>query len=204
MEQGLEQAQVAAIVLAAGGSARMGQPKQLLPISARPMVRHVTQAVLAVGLAQVVVVTGARAEAVTAVLADLPVDVELNEAWAEGMSSSIRQGLRALRPEIQAALLVLGDQPSLTPELLELLVVRYRTTGAAIVAPFYKGQRGNPVLFDRELFPELLAVQGDRGGRLLLDRHRNRVEQVDLDDPAVILDIDSPQDYEGLLGAEGR
>lgn len=190
---------MAAIVLAAGGSARMGQPKQLLHIGDRPMVRQVTEAVMAVGLAQVVVVTGANAEAVSAALADLPVDIVLNESWAEGMSGSIRAGLSALRSEIQAAMLVLGDQPALTPEVLEMLVARYQATRAHIIAPFYQGRRGNPVLFDRVMFSELLAVQGDRGGRLLVERHRDQVERVDLQDPAVIMDVDSPQDYERIL-----
>jgi molybdenum cofactor cytidylyltransferase len=203
MGQRSEGGRVAAIVLAAGGSARMGQPKQLLHIGDRPMVRHVTETVMAVGLAQVVVVTGADAEAVSAALADLPVDIVLNESWAEGMSGSIRAGLGALRSEIQAAMLVLGDQPALTPEALEMLVARYRATRAHIIAPFYQGRRGNPVLFDRVMFSELLAVQGDRGGRLLVERHRDEVERVDLQDPAVIMDIDSPQDYEGILGAAG-
>jgi molybdenum cofactor cytidylyltransferase len=203
MERGVETAQVAAIVLAAGGSERMGQPKQLLPIGGRPMVRHMTECVAAAGLAQVVVVTGAHSEAVAATLAGLPVDIVVNESWAEGMSSSMRAGLRALRPEIQAALLVLGDQPALTTDLLQLLVARYRATGAPIVAPFYRGQRGNPVLFDRVLFPELLAAEGDRGGRLLIARQKEQVEWVEVDDPAVIMDIDSPDDYEGILGDRG-
>ena len=195
--------QLAAIVLAAGGSERMGRPKQLLPVAGRPMVHHVTGALVSLGLSQVIVVTGAHAEAVVAVLADLPVEIVANESWAEGMSSSMRAGLRALHPDVQAVLLVLADQPALTTDLLQLLVTRYRTTGASIVAPVYRGQRGNPVLFDRALFPELLAVRGDRGGRALIDRYQEQVELVEVDDPAVIADIDSPEDYQGILGGAG-
>lgn len=193
--------QIAAIILAAGGSARMGQSKQLLPIDGQPMVRQVTAAVCAADLAQVVVVTGAQAEGVSKALAGLPVEVVVNEAWAEGLSRSVGVGLRALRPEIQAALMVLADQPALTAELLNSLAARYRTTGAAIVVPVYQGRRGNPVLFDRSLFGELLAVEGDRGGRVLLARHGSRIEQVEVDSPAVLLDIDTRADYEKARGA---
>ncbi|MGD8626447.1 MAG: nucleotidyltransferase family protein, partial [Anaerolineae bacterium] len=163
---------VAAVVLAAGRAARMGQLKQLLPVAGEPMVRRVVGAVCAAGLAQVVVVVGAQAGAVTGALADLAVDVAYNERWREGMSSSLRAGLEALRPEVEAALIVLADQPGLTPGLLHKLVDHYRATQAPIVAPFYGGRRGNPVLFDRELFPELGDVAGDRGGRQLLGRYR--------------------------------
>jgi len=196
-------ARVGAVVLAAGGSERMGQPKQLLPVGGRPMVCLVTEAAVAAGLAQVVVVIGANADAVRTALAGLPVEIVLNDAWADGLSSSVRAGLRALHPGTQAALLVLGDQPALTADLLRLLVDRYLATGAPVVAPFYRGQRGNPVLFDRALFPELSAVEGDRGGRALVDRYRDRVERVDVEDAAVIMDIDSPQDYEGIIGDTG-
>ncbi len=167
------------------------------------MVRLVTEVAVSAGLAQIVVVIGAHAEAVRAALAGLPVGLVLNEAWADGLSSSVRAGLRALDPGTQAALLVLGDQPALTADLLRLLVDRYLATGAPIVAPFYEGQRGNPVLFDRALFSELSAVEGDRGGRILIDRYQGRVERVDVEDAAVIMDIDSPQDYEGILGDTG-
>lgn len=190
------QSQVAAIVLAAGGSTRMGQFKQLLPIGGQFLVRRVTEAVCAVDLAQVVVVVGAQAEAVTKALAGLPVDIVVNEAWAAGMSTSIKAGLRALHSEVQATLIVLADQPTLTPNLLKALVDRYHATGAHIIAPFYQGRRGNPVLFDRALFPELLAVEGDQGGRALLIRHQHEIECVEIDDPAVILDVDTRQDYE--------
>ena len=164
------------------------------------MVYRVTSAVVALELAQVIVVTGAQAGAVDAALADLPVDTVLNESWAEGMSSSMRAGLRVLRSDIQAVLMVLADQPALTTDLLQSLVTRYRATGAPIVAPYYRGQRGNPVLFDRALFPELLAVRGDRGGRALIARYREQVERVEVDDPAVITDIDSPEEYHAMLG----
>ena len=167
------------------------------------MVRHVASAVAELGLAQVIVVTGAQAGAVGKALADLPVDIVVNESWAEGMSSSMRAGLRALRHDVQAVLLVLADQPGLATDLLRSLVARYRATGALIVAPFYRGQRGNPVLFDRALFPELLAVQGDRGGRKLIVRYPEQVEQVEVDDPAVIADVDSPEDYQAILGERG-
>ena len=181
----------------------MGQPKQLLLINNEPMVRHVTEVVVASGLDQVIVVTGAQARAVEAALTGLPVELVRNESWSEGMSSSMRSGLRALSSEAQAVLIVLGDQPGLSAALLQSLVARYRATRAPIVAPVYRGRRGNPVIFDRALFPELLAVQGDRGGRALVVRSQERVERVEVDDPAVIMDIDSPQDYDGLLGATG-
>ena len=193
---------VAAIVLAAGGSVRMGQPKQLLAIGGRPMVRRVAEAVCGTGLAQVVVVVGADAAAVAQALAGLPVTIVVNEAWANGLSTSVRVGIRSLRPEIQAALIVLADQPALTPELLETLVVRYRATGAPIVVPFFQGRRGNPVLFDRTLFPELLAVEGDQGGRALLGRYGQQMERVDVNDAAVTMDVDTRQDYESVRDPE--
>jgi molybdenum cofactor cytidylyltransferase len=189
------QSLVGAIVLAAGASKRMGQTKQLLPFAGEAMVRRVTEAVCAAGLEQVIVVLGARAQAVAGVLQGLPVEMVTNPAWKGGLSTSIRAGLGALRPQIDAALLVLADQPDLGPELLRILVDRYRATGGPIVAPFYEGQRGNPVLFDRALFAELESVGGDRGGRVIIARHKADLVRVDVDDPAVVSDIDTLEDY---------
>ena len=189
---------VAAVILAAGGSSRMGEPKQLLTIAGKPMVRRVAETVCAAGLEQVVVVVGAHAERVEEALKGLPVRVITNRRWAEGMSTSLAIGLGALHPDVQAAFVVLADQPELTVELLRSLTARYQTTGAPIVAPFYRGQRGNPVLFDRGLFAELRAVEGDQGGRALLDRYRDSLERVAVDDPAVLMDVDTRQDYQAL------
>ncbi len=203
-----EQPKVAAVVLAAGGSTRMGRTKQLLPLDGQPMVRRVVQAVCAAGLAQVVVVLGAQAEAISEALTDLPVEIVVNDAWAVGLSTSVRAGLAALRAEVQAALMVLADQPALSPDLLHRLVERYRASGAPIVAPAFGGQRGNPVLFDRRLFAELAAVEGDRGGRVLLRAHAAQVEWVTVDDKAILLDIDTPDDYQAWAdqapGGEGE
>ena len=191
---------VAAVVLAAGGSTRMGQPKQLLTVRGRPMLRSVSEAVCAIGLEQVVVVVGAHRDAVMKALDGLSVTVIVNEEWFCGLSSSLRAGIGALRPGIEAALVVLADQPALTPELLSTLVDRYRASGAPIVAPVHRGQRGNPVLFDRALFTELMAVEGDTGGRQILKRHEQEVDQVETMDSAILMDIDTWQDYERLAG----
>ena len=187
---------IGAVVLAAGESRRMGEPKQLLPVGGQPMVRRVTEAVCAAGLAQVVVVIGAHAEAVSQAVAGLPVELVLNERWQEGMTSSLHAGLCALRPEIKAALVVLADQPWLTAELIRALVDCYRTTGAPVVAPFYQGQRGRPVLFDRALFPELLAARDDKSRREIIAQHRDQMARVEVKDPAIFRDIDTRQDYE--------
>jgi molybdenum cofactor cytidylyltransferase len=149
-------------------------------------------------LDQVVVVVGAQAEAVKQALSGLAVDVVANEAWAEGMSTSVRAGLQALEPEVGAVVIVLADQPALTPGLIQVLANRYNATGAPIVVPFYQGRRGNPVLFARSLFSELLAVEGDQGGRALISRYAEQVEQVQIEDPAVILDVDTRGDYEAV------
>jgi molybdenum cofactor cytidylyltransferase len=180
----------------------MGHTKQLLHIGGQPMVRRVTEAVCGAGLAQVIVVLGADAGNIERVLSGLAVEIVANEAWAAGLSTSVRIGLGALRPEIQAVLMVLADQPALTPTLLKDLVARYHASGAPIVAPYHHGRRGNPVLFDRSLFPELLAVEGDQGGREVITRYQARIECVQVDDPAVILDVDTPHDYEQARASE--
>lgn len=196
-----DRAAVAAIILAAGASTRMGEPKQLLPVGGRPMVRRVTEAVCAAGLAQVVVVIGAHAEAVAQALDGLPVELARNAKWPEGMTSSLHAGLRALRPEIKAALVVLADQPGLTAELIRDLIGRYHATGAPVVAPFYQEQRGQPVLFDRELFSELLAAGDDRSRRAILARHWDQMVRVQVKDPAILHDIDTRQDYEKVASS---
>jgi molybdenum cofactor cytidylyltransferase len=185
----------AAIVLAAGGATRFGQPKLLLPWNGTTLLGQVVDRALAAGSIDVViVVVGCEGERVAAAVSDRPVRVVVNEAWAEGQSSSVRVGLAALPTGVSAALFLLGDQPEVTPEVIEALVQRHRQTLAPIVVPSYRGQRGNPVLFDRAAFAELGQLRGDVGGRVLIERFQQSVERVAFDAPPPF-DIDTPEDY---------
>jgi molybdenum cofactor cytidylyltransferase len=192
---------IAAIVLAAGASTRMGRQKLTLPMAGgRPLVRLAVEQVLAAGLDEVVVVVGGDAEAVAAALATLPVRVVVNPRYAEGQSTSLRTGLDALRPGTDAAVVALGDQPLPDPDVIRRLVAAFRTTGRPIAVPVYRDGRGNPVLFGATLFGELRGVTGDQGGRGVITRDPARVAEVPVD-MAMPADIDTPEDYEAARGA---
>jgi molybdenum cofactor cytidylyltransferase len=193
----------AGIVLAAGGSSRLGRPKQLLEWHGAPLVRHVAGRALAAGLSPVVVVTGADADQVREALRELPVSFAHNPAWASGQASSVKVGVRALPAECGAAVFLLSDQPQVPSDLLRGLVLAHAGSLSALVAPRVHGRRANPVLFDAALFPELLALSGDTGGRSLFSDPRGfPVQWIDWDDPDLLLDVDTPADYERLQGME--
>ena len=192
---------IAGIVLAAGESSRFGgSPKQLLDWQGEPMVRVVAQTALAAGLSPVVVVTGAFAGSVEPVLTDLPVTLVRNRRWREGQSASVKAAVGVLPPDTGAALFLLADQPQIPPTLVRALVDRHRQTLSPIVAPLIDGRRGNPALFDRVTFPDLLALQGDTGGRPLFARYP--VTWVTWHDPGLANDVDTPEDYRRLLDRE--
>lgn len=188
---------VGAVILAAGGAQRMGRPKQVLLWRGRPLVQHVARAALDAGLSPVVVVTGSAAESVEAAMGGLPVKIVHNPAWQSGQSSSLKLGLQALPSETGAAVFLLADQPHTPAQLIAGLVEAHAATLNPLVAPLVQGQRANPVLFDRSTFPELLLLSGDQGGRALFSRYRP--QWVPWHDPAVMQDIDTPEDYQHLL-----
>jgi molybdenum cofactor cytidylyltransferase len=187
---------VAAIVLAAGESRRFGFPKQLLPWREKTLLKHVVDVVLGSSVEDTSVVLGYRAEQIGALLKDRPVRLVINEDWEKGLSSSVKAGLQALPANYEACLFLLGDQPNITTELISTILNRYRRTLAAILAPSYRGLRGNPALFVRSLFPELLTLEGDRGGREVIQRHQDELETVEVEKENIFLDIDTVADYQ--------
>ncbi len=187
----------ALIVLAAGAATRYGQAKQVLDWDGQPLVRRVAQAALAAqrGLPPIVVV-GAYAEQVEAALQGLPVLIAHCANWQEGQSASLRAGLQmALQAASPgAAIFLLADQPHVPPTLLRALLDRHAQTLSPVIAPQVDGRRGTPVLFDRAAFADLLALRGDMGGRALFSRYP--AAWLPWHDPAILSDIDQPQDYE--------
>lgn len=193
---------VAAVILAAGAGTRFGGPKQVAPWQGRPLIHHVLDAVATSQVDEVVVIVGAWArQVVEAVQAwqrargthGPPLRVVENTRWAEGQSTSVRAGLETLGP-VSAALFPLADQPRISPALLDALIAAHRRTLAPIVRPRYPGGPGAPVLFDFTLFPDLLRLEGDTGGRAVVRAHPERVYHVEWPDPKAALDVDRPED----------
>ncbi len=189
------------ILLAAGLSSRMGRPKQLLAWGDRPLVRHVAEQALKSRITGLVIVIGAAADLVRAALAGLdgPVLIVENPDYASGQASSLRSGLSALPATARAALVLLVDQPLIRPDLINRLIDEYEAHPQALaVMPRYKGKRGNPVLLAHGLFESVRGVAGDAGARQVLAEHASQIRQLELDDPAVVMDLDTPEDYTAM------
>jgi molybdenum cofactor cytidylyltransferase len=205
---------VAGIILAAGESKRFGEPKQLLDWKGQPFVRVVAETALNSGLSPIIVVTGSNAEQVEAAIQDLDVTIARNQNWASGQGNSIRQGVNALnkirnrvldvqqnasnsRLGVGGAIFLLADQPQVTTTVLCALVETHAQGLHPIVAPLVMDQRANPVLFDRVTFPDLMNIEGDVGGRAIF--HRHRVEYLPWHDDRLLLDVDTPDQYQRLV-----
>jgi molybdenum cofactor cytidylyltransferase len=194
-------ARVSAVILAAGRSSRMGEAKQLLRVGKRTLLERAIENARGAQVDEVVLVLGFSAETIRR---ELPADVfdgvrvVVNQQYEQGMASSLREGLSAVSLQMDAALIVLADQPFVRSETIDRIIERYRSTSAEIVIPFYKGSRGNPVLLDRSVFREVMALEGDTGSRAIFANHAGRIVEVNVDDAGILLDIDDKADYERL------
>jgi len=185
---------VAAIVLAAGRSTRMGGPNKLLEmISGKPLVRIAAEQALSSRASPVVVVSGHERARVEAALAGLDVRLVHNPDYPQGLSTSVKAGLAALPPESEAAIVCLGDMPQVTSALIDRLIAAFDPErNALVVLPTFSGKRGNPVLWSRRFFPELIALEGDVGARHLIGAYPEVVTEVPVENAAAMVDIDTP------------
>ncbi len=207
----------AAIILAAGSSSRMGggRHKLMLPLDGRPVLAHVIDATIASQASPIVVVIGHQSAQVRSQIEQYTTNKDIvlieNAQFQEGMSSSLRLGIQTLLAKgyknkqshntIDSTLILLGDQPLITSRIIDKLITAYRDSGSLIVAPLYNGKRGNPVLFDKSLFPELIEVTGDEGGRTVLKSHGNEIELVEMGDTKANFDVDTWEAYEQVIKA---
>jgi molybdenum cofactor cytidylyltransferase len=195
---------VGAIILAAGGSRRMGQPKQLLPFRERTLLRHAVETAVASVCRPIVVVIGAHLQLVRLELQSLPVLVAHNPTWQSGIGSSLHVAIAALKAfdGIEGAVITLADQPFVTARALNRIVEAHYVSGKHVVASEYADTYGVPVFIGEQLFDEIAALQGDQGAKSVIVRHLEAMTTVPLVEAA--FDIDTPKDYERLTGSHRR
>jgi molybdenum cofactor cytidylyltransferase len=194
---------VTAIILAAGRSTRAGTTKQLLVLNGKPLVQHAIDAAVASSAEAVLVVLGYHAERVRAYISADRAEIVVNSDYASGQASSLAAGIGAVGSDSGAAIILLGDQPGITPRLVDRVIEVWRETGAPIVIPVYRGVRGNPVLIDQSLFGELQSLTGDAGARAIFSRHAGVIHHLPIAEQ-VPPDIDTPADYEAAKRAQAK
>jgi molybdenum cofactor cytidylyltransferase len=188
---------VGVIVLAAGGSSRLGHPKQLVRYRGETLIRRAARTALESSCDQVVVVIGSSSEQMRRELDGLPVRLVENQDWQSGMSSSIRAGLEELRSDDpDGVVIMLCDQPLVTADLLNNLIRTHRETGKPIVASSYAGARGVPAFFSKELITDLASLTADEGARRIISKHPELVATITFAQGE--FDIDTPADHERL------
>lgn len=180
----------------------MGRAKQFLPFRGQTILEWTVDNALASSLDRVVVVLGHHAEALRCLVESREITVALNPRYTTGQSSSLQAGLRALTEEFQAVLFLLGDQPLVTPKTIDLILAAYQSSPSPIVIPVFEGRRGNPVLFRRDTFSRLEALDNDCGARPLFKEYTGLILRVPVPDSSIHFDIDTEEDYRRLLQLE--
>jgi molybdenum cofactor cytidylyltransferase len=193
-------AEIAAIVLAAGTSSRMGANKLLLPLDGRPLVAHVVEVACASSADAVLVVLGNEADRVAAALPSGRAQRVDNPRYADGLSTSLQAALDALPDDIDGALILLADMPRISPATLEAVLAAARETPTQIIAANQGGRPAPPVYWPRASFPALHAIRGDEGGRSVLLRSLDAVRLIEPIQPDEALDVDAPEDYQRIQG----
>jgi molybdenum cofactor cytidylyltransferase len=187
---------IAAVILAAGQSRRMGQPKMILPWGTHTVIAQVVSVLAGAGVVEIVAVVGGARRQVEAALAELPVRTVFNPRFEEyEMTASLQTGLGVLSPNIQACLVVLGDQPQIESEVVNAVIAAYQTSGADLVIPSYQMRRGHPWLVSKPLWKDIQALQPPATMRDFINRHVDRIHYLEVASASVLKDLDTPGDY---------
>jgi len=192
---------IGSLILAAGQSKRMGQSnKLLLPFGGDTVLSHVCRQIEAAGLKNIFVVTGHEKAAIEKALTRHDITFFHNDLFEEGMSSSVKLGISSLPDDLDAVIILLGDMPNISADILKRLMAAYHPAeGRLIIIPTHKGKRGNPILWDREFFDEFDKLEGDRGAKILLNEYSDYIEEVEVGSEAIFLDIDTFDAYESVM-----
>jgi molybdenum cofactor cytidylyltransferase len=193
---------IQAIILAAGKSKRMGSPKMLLPFGDGTIIESVLAGALASEADGVLVVLGAERRKIRSIVERFNVDTVFNRRYRSGMLSSVRKGFEALPYNTRAALVMLGDQPSVSPRTIDRLIEAFEKSGRGIVLPVVNGRRGHPILIDIKYRAEVLRLDPEVGLRALIHGHREDIEEVAVEDSSVFVDIDTREDYAEAIKKE--
>jgi molybdenum cofactor cytidylyltransferase len=187
---------ITAIVLAAGCSTRFGANKLLQPQQGKAIIRKSVEAILASKVDAVCVVTGSASDLIKTALAGMPITFADNPDFSSGLSSSLKCGVKSLSVDCDGALIVLGDMPFIAPGIIDRLLASFAPeAGRAICVPVYQARRGHPVLWGKRFFPELLTLEGDQGAKQLMALHSDLVYELEVDDDAIHIDIDTKDDF---------
>ena len=188
---------ISAIILAAGQSKRMGQPKMLLPWGKSTVIEHVIRTFLNAGIEDVIVVTGGAREQVEGTISQYPVRTIHNTDYEAGeMLSSIHCALKAMQEQAQAALIGLGDQPQVQEKSVRLICEKYQGRKSRLIVPSFQMRRGHPWLVARPLWNEILELKPPESPRDFLTRHANEIHYVNVDTPSVLADLDTLDEYQ--------
>ncbi|NJD60977.1 MAG: hypothetical protein C3F13_11550 [Anaerolineales bacterium] len=188
---------ISAIILAAGQSIRMRQPKLLMPWGETKVIRRVVDSVMEGGIKDICVITGSLHNEIIKVLADSPVRIQQNEDYANGeMLTSVQVGLHSLSDVSEAALIVLGDQPQIKPEVTREIIDRYQKTHYPIIIPSYKMHRGHPWLVEKSMWPFILKLTRPDTLRTFLSISEDKIDYITVNTPSILQDLDTQEDYQ--------
>jgi len=190
---------IAGVILAAGSASRMGETKQLLAFKGRPILEHVITNARQSNLYEIIVVLGHDTDAIQQNVDFSGTKAVTNSEYLKGQSTSLIKGVKTISPICDAAMFLLADQPLIKSNIINNIINAFEASHKSIIIPYYKKIRGNPVIVDRALFPDLNSLSGDTGPRVLFKKFKNSIFKVPIHDKAILIDVDTNDDYQKLI-----